>query len=184
MAFSKHKERAPLQRRRHALSRKVLVVSTMAGAEGCAGTIAESVGVEVELAISRAEGLLALRREDFAVVVMEESLTESDPAWARAMWEAAGLAMPLQVNFAISGCARLGREVKAALLRRSGDQAVARREVMAELESELKSSVTGLLLESELALQEPSVPASLEPKLRHLVELAGAIRERLRGEAA
>jgi len=43
--------------------------------------------------------------------------------------------------------------------------------------------VTGLLLESQLALREPAIPASLEPKLRHLVELAGALRERLRGPA-
>ena len=72
-----------------------------------------------------------------------------------------------------------GREVKAALRRRDGDQAVARRVAVTELENDLKSSVTGLLLESELALREPSIPATLEPKLRHLVELAAALRQRL-----
>jgi hypothetical protein len=91
--------------------------------------------------------------------------------------------VPLQVNFAISGCARLSREVKAALSRRDGEQAIARRAVATELEDELKSSLTGLLLQSELALREPSVPTSLEPKLRHMVELAGAIRDRLRRRA-
>jgi hypothetical protein len=89
--------------------------------------------------------------------------------------------MPVQVNFAISGCSRLGREVKAALLRRDGEQAVARRAAVTEIENDLKSAVTGLLLESQLALREPAIPAALEPKLRHLVELAGALRERLRG---
>jgi hypothetical protein len=93
------------------------------------------------------------------------------------------MAMPVQVNFAIAGCARLGREVKAALLRKHGEQAVARRNAVIEVENELKSTVTGLLLESQLALREPEIPASLEPKLRHLVELAGTLRERLRGEA-
>ena len=165
------------------MNRKVLMVTTMAGAEGCAQAMAESLGVEVEVAASRKTGLASLRREGFAVVVVEESLAESDPEWADELWELAGLAMPLQVNFAISGCARLARVVKAAMTRRDGELAVAKREAVEALESELKSSVTGLLLESELALREPSISAALEPKLRHLVELAGAIRERLRGAA-
>ena len=165
------------------MSRKVLLVSTMASAEECVRAIRESVGVEVELAPSRKAGLLALRREEFAVVVVEESLAEPDPQWADEMREAGGLAMALQVNLAITGCARLGREVQAALLRRERERSVARKQAKAELENELKSSVTGLLLESELALREPTVSPALEAKLRHLVELAGAIRERLRGEA-
>ena len=48
-----------------------------------------------------------------------------------------------------------------------------------EFEEDFKSSLTGLLLESELVLQEPVIPASLEPKLRHVLELAGAMRQRL-----
>ena len=165
------------------MNRKVLIVTTMPGAEGCARAIAERVEVVVEVAQGRKAGLASLRREEYAVVVVEESLAETDPQWADEMWEAAGLAMPLQVSFAISGCARLGREVKAALTRRDGELEAARRTVTAALESELKSSVTGLLLETELALREPSMSAALEPKVRHLAELAVAIRERLRGPA-
>ncbi len=164
------------------MSRKVLIVTAMMNAEECVRVVRESVGAEVEVASSRKAGLLSLKREEFAVVVVEESLAEPDPQWAEEMREAVGLAMSMQVNFAITGCARLGREVKAALVRRDRERSVARRQAKEELENELKSSVTGLLLESELALREPTVSATLEPKLRHLVELAGAIRERLRGE--
>jgi hypothetical protein len=67
-------------------------------------------------------------------------------------------------------------------MRQDGERAAARRAAVTAVENDLKSSVTSLLLESELALREPAIPASLEPKLRHLVELAGALRERLRGE--
>ena len=136
----------------------------------------------MEIAATRRAGLAALRRSEFGVVVVEESLAEADPEWADQVWGLAGMAMPVQVDFAISGCARLGREVKAALQRRDGEQAVARRAAVTEIENDLKSAVTGLLLESELALHEPAIPATLEPKLRHLVELAAALRERLRRE--
>jgi hypothetical protein len=151
----------------------------MDGAENCGRMISEQVAAVVEVASDRKAGLAALRRAEFGVVVVEESLAEADPEWAELVWELAGLAMPLQVNFAISGCARLGREVKAALLRKDGELVVARKEAAADIENDLKSAVTGLLLESQLALSEPAVPASLEPKLRHLVELAGALRDRL-----
>ncbi len=162
------------------MSKDVLIIATIAGAQNCAGAIAEQIGAEVEVATSRRAGLLALRRKEFGVVVVEANLVEADPEWADSLWASAGLAMPVQVNFALSGAARLAREVKAALARRDNEQALARRTVAVEMENDLKTSVTGLLLESELALREPLIPASLEPKLRHLVELAGTLRERLR----
>ncbi len=84
------------------------------------------------------------------------------------------------MNFAISGCARLVREVRAALARREQEKAVAMRAAASAMESELKSVVTGILLQSELALREPAVSPHLEAKLRNLVGLAGDLRERLR----
>ena len=163
------------------MTQDVLIISTMDGAENCARVIEQQIGTHVEVAPNRKAGLAALRRSAFAVVVVEQNLAEADPEWADQIWAHAGLAMPLQVNFTISGSARLSREVKAALIRRTNEEKIARRAVAAEMENDLKSCVTGLLLESELALREPAVPASLEPKLRHLVALAGALRERLRG---
>ncbi len=161
------------------LNKQVLIISAMEGALNCALAMEDKTGSTVEVAATRKAGLAALRGGDFAVVVVETNLAEADPQWADMVWELAGLAVPLQVNFAISGCARLAREVKAALSRRDGELALARKAVAAEIENELKSSVTGLLLESELALREMRTPATLEPKLRHLVELAGELRERL-----
>ena len=164
------------------MSTKVLMIATMPGLQHCAATIAESLGICVDVAGGRREGLLALRQSAYAVVLVEESLVEADPAWADLLWSDANLAIPLQVNFRISGASRLEREIKAALVRREGEYTLARRAAALAIENDLKSSVTGLLLESELALREPRGSTSLEPKLRHLVELAGMLRERLRTE--
>jgi hypothetical protein len=162
------------------LSRDVLIIATLEGAENCARAIESQLGSRVEVASTRRAGLLALRREPFGVVVVEESLVEGDPEWADTLWQNMEMAMPIQVNMAISGASRLTREVKSALARRDGEQTMARKAATTELENDLKSSLTGLLLQSELALREPAVPPTLEPKLRHLVELAGVMRERLR----
>jgi signal transduction histidine kinase len=163
------------------MTRDVLLIASMEGVANCAKVLEQQLSTRVEVSVNRKDGLAALRREQFGAVVVEEGLAEGDPLWADHVWDHAGSAAMLQVNFVLWGCARLGREIKAALTRREGDQLVARRAVAQEMDSELRSSLTGLLLQSQLALREPTVPAALAPKLRHMVELAGAIRERLDG---
>ena len=163
------------------MHKSVLMISSMDGAEHCARVLGDQLQVHVELATNRRMGLAALRAGEFGVVVLDESLVDGDPDWGSLVWESAGMALPLQVNFAISGSVRLGRELKAALARREGEHQQARLAATRQLENELRSSVTGLMLESELALLVPQMPPGLEPKLRHLVELAGHLRERLRG---
>ena len=166
--------------REAAMSGEVLIISEMHSAEECAQAIGAQLGCTVAVVRTRREALVTLASKDFAVIVVEEGLVQGDSAWADQVWDLAGFAIPLQINFAISGCDRLTREIKAASQRRVRERALARRLISAELEDELKTSVTGLLLESELALQEPSTPPSLRPKLQHIALLAGTLRERLR----
>ncbi len=162
------------------MNRNVLIITTLEAAAPCARTLAEHIGARVEIAPGRKAALLAIKREEFGLVVIEESLAEADLAWAEHIWQLSGSALPLELNLATSGTARLTREVKAALARRDREQALARKAIAREMEDELKSAVTGIMLESELALREPALPPPLQPKLRRLVELAGTLRERLR----
>jgi hypothetical protein len=155
------------------------MITAISVAESCATNLAAALGVPVEIASSRKLGLSALRRRDYATVIVDESIAEADPAGTDLIWKHSGLAVPLQINFALVGCARLGREVKAALARREQEQSLAMRAATSSLENDLKSTVTGLLLQSELALSEPSVPPQLASKLRLMVELAGTLRRRL-----
>ncbi len=158
----------------------VLMISSMDGVERCGTALSRELNLTVRIATSRRTALAAVRREEYSIVVVEQSMVEADPDWADLLWQNAGYALPVQVNFALSGCARLVREVKSVLLRREHEMDLARRAATTALQNELKSSVTGLLLQSELALREPSVPKDLAPKLKQLVELASAIRAQLR----
>ncbi len=85
----------------------------------------------------------------------------------------------MQVNFAVSGAARLIREIRAALHRREREQALARRAAAAAIEAELKTTVAGLLLHSQLALNGNEVPATVADRLRVVADLAGSLREQL-----
>ena len=159
-------------------SRDVLVISGIEGAENLASVLTRHVDSHVEVVTTRKAGLVSLRRREFAVVVVDESFIETDSEWADQLWESAGLAIPVAVNFSICGAARLGREVRGALARRDAEYAMARKMASAEMESELKGSLTGLLLQSELAMREPAGSEALAPKLKLMVELAEDIRDR------
>jgi len=155
------------------------MVTGIEGARNCAALIAAQLGMEVEVAEGRKAALSALRRKEYSAVVVDETIAECDPAAAEAICERAGLAIPLQINFALSGAARLIREIRAALHRREREQTLARRAATVAIETELKSTVAGLLLHSQLALSEREISAPLTEKLRVLADLAGNLRQQL-----
>ena len=157
----------------------ILMVTGIEGARNCAEVVGAQLGMEIEVAEGRKAALVALRQREFLAVVVDETLAECDPAAADAIWERAGLAIPLQINFALSGAARLAREIRAGLRRREREQQLAHRAAAAAMETELKTTVAGLLLQSQLALSGSEVPAQVADRLRVMAELAGSLRRQL-----
>jgi hypothetical protein len=157
----------------------ILMVTGVEGARNCAAAVGAQLGMEVEVAEGRKAALAALRRREFSAVVVDETMAECDPAAAEKIWEQAGLAIPLQINFALSGAARLLREIRAALHRREREQALAHRAAAASIEAELKGTVAGLLLHSQLALNGSEVSSPIADRLRMVASLAGNLRRQL-----
>lgn len=157
----------------------ILLVTGIEGAANCAEAVGKQLGMEVAVAEGRKEALVLLRQREFAAVVVDETLAVCDPAAAEAIWERSGLAIPIQINLALSGAARLVREIRAALHRREREQALARRAAAAAIESEIKSTVAGLLLQSELALSSSDAASPVGQRLRIVADLAGDLRRRL-----
>ncbi|HTZ90086.1 MAG TPA: hypothetical protein VMA71_07090 [Alloacidobacterium sp.] len=160
------------------MSDRILLVTGITGAENCAAVISKQFSIAVETTASRKDALAALRRRSYSIVVLDSSLLEN-AGDADVLFRNAGLAIPLEINFAISGCGRLVREIRAALSRRQMEQAVAARAAATSLETNLRDTVAGLLLQSQLALAEPSVPPQLADKLKLMAELAGSLRQKL-----
>jgi hypothetical protein len=131
----------------------------------------------VEIAPNRRAGLAALRRAEYSLVLLDEGLATADDEITESLYEKALATQILELNFALSNSQRILRQVRAAFTCRAHDQAQAREAATITLQNELKSSVTGLLLESQLALRD--APPSNVAKLRYLVELAGDLRNRL-----
>jgi len=158
---------------------RILVVSALSGAENCAAAIMKQMGLDVEVVPGRREALEALRMGSYAAVIVEDSLAEGDPRGAEVLWKMAGLAIPMQVNFALTGSARLVRDLRAALARREQEQGAAQRAALRAVEAELRNSISGLLLHTQLALRESGPSPRLEQRLRLMAELAGNLKQRL-----
>jgi hypothetical protein len=158
---------------------QILIVTGMEGAENCAMTLNKLLEAQCEVVQGRKLALAALKRTEFAAVVMDEGFIDTDTPGAEMIWDHAGLAVPVQLNFALSGTQRLAREIRMALNRRDRERALAREAAAAAIDSELKSTVAGLLLHSQLALADHGIPAPLAEKLRTVADLAGNLREQL-----
>lgn len=157
----------------------ILIVSGIEGIRNSAEVVAKLLSLKVDVAEGRRAALDALRKRAFSAVVVDETLAECDPAAADAIWEHSGQAIPLQMNFALSGAARIVREIRAALSRRQREQAVAQLAAREDIGMELRKTVQGLLLQSQLALSQTGVPVVVAEKLRVVADLAGTLRQQL-----
>lgn len=112
-------------------------------------------------------------------MVVDQFFVGAEPDESDQMLQHLGGAVPVYVNCAISGVERVVREVRSALSRRQREEQVVRRSAETAMWSELKESVTAMLLSCDLALARPGVPAPAAEKLRTVHDLACQIRDRL-----
>ena len=158
---------------------RVLVVSALSGAQTCAAAIMQQMGLDVDVVPAMREAVEALRIGTYAAVIVDDALAEGDPRGAEVLWKMAGLAIPMQVNFALTGSTRLVRDLRAALARREQEQGAAERAALRAVESELRNAISGLVLQTQLALRETPSSPQLEQRLRVMAELAGNLKQRL-----
>lgn len=162
----------------------ILVVTSNLAAEECAEALSAATGEEIVMADSLHQAATLLRTDSYLAVVLDQYLVEIAPDEAETVMRHLGTAMPLQVNLAISGSARLAREVRAAVRRRKQEEVVARRAAVSTLQCELNGTVTALLLSCELALGAPGLPVAAVEKLESTHELVKRLRTQLESSMA
>jgi hypothetical protein len=155
----------------------LLIVPVMA-ADPTATALRTGLDIAIEAATTRHTALACLRQREYSLILMDEGMAAEDEEATDLIYRSAGSAPVLEINFALSGLARIVRQVRSALTRRAYDRAQAQTAVTLLLQNELNVTLTGLLLESQLLLRDAT--PQLEPKLRQVVQLAGNLRDRLR----
>jgi len=155
----------------------VLLLATETAGQSAADALRRALDTEIKLLPSLRAGLSVLRLDDFSLVLLDETLAAADPDSTDRIYQVTSSPV-LELNLAISSAPRIVRQVRAELIRRTRDIALAQSTAAAILHSELNETLSGILLESELALRQ-ATPAQA-PKLRELVQLASHLRDQLR----
>jgi len=156
----------------------ILLITPSAKVQECAKALQEATSEPTEVASTLRQAASQLRAREFSAVVVDQSLVESEPDESDLVLQHMGGAIPVYINFAISNLDRVVRELRSALHRRKREVLAARRTAEETLRSELKGTVTALLLSCEMALQAPDLPAA-EGKMRKAWELAKEVRTKL-----
>ena len=157
----------------------ILVITSSASGRQCADALRVATGQETEWAQSLREAATRLREQTYSAAVIDQFLLETEPEESDQMIEHLGTAFPVYVNFAVTGMDRLVREVRSALHRRQREEGVARRAVAEQMNSEMRETLTAMLLSCELAMSVPDVPDPAVEKIRAIDNLARELRHRL-----
>ena len=157
----------------------ILVITPSANIQSCIPAIQEASGESVQVTTGLRPATLLLRTQEYSAVVFDQVLMDADPDESEIIMQYLGAAIPIHVNFAITGAQRLVRELRMGLQRRKREVKTARAEAEKVLRSELKGNVTAMLLSCEMALGLPDLPAGAEEKLQVVHGLAEEIRVKL-----
>jgi hypothetical protein len=157
----------------------ILFISPYQNATDCATQIERGTHEQVKTVDSIRLALAALKNHEFTVVVADENLLECSVGSADALVQRMQPATPVFLDMACMRAERISKLVALAVRRRKQEYKAVRELAIAELHSELKSEVTGLLISSELALKSPSVSAAMSERLTAVLESAKRIRAKL-----
>src|SRR5271170_7663188 len=157
----------------------ILLITPSARGQQCADALNAATGRQTHWAQNLQEAVARLRQETYSAAVIDQFLLETEPQESDQMVEHLGTAFPVYINFAVTGMERLVREVRSALHRRKREEASARISVVEQMRSEMRETLTAMLLSCELAMSVPDVPIPASEKIRAIDNLARELRLRL-----
>jgi len=120
-----------------------------------------------------------LQAQQYSAVVLDQLLLDAEPEEGETVLKLLGTAVPVYLNFALTGIERVIRELRSALQRRQREVLLARQEARQALRSELNDKVTALLVSCEMALRVENLPACAETKMNAVYTLAQEMSEKL-----
>jgi len=157
----------------------ILLITALVRAQDCAKALQEVAAEPVQVAANLREAVAQLQAHGFSAVVLDQLLLDAEPDEVETIFKHMGTAVPVYSNFAVSGIERVSRELRSAVHRRKRELLMARQEAEQDLRSQLRGTITALLLSCEMALGVPNLPLLAETKMRAVDALAKEMRAKL-----
>lgn len=150
----------------------ILLLSPYQNASEYAAQIERATKDTVTIVNTVRLAMSALRSHEYAMVIADENLLESAPGTADSLVQRMETAAPLIADLACLRPEKVAKLAFAAQRRLSLELRKLREKALADLRSEIKSEITGLLMTSELALKTAGLPPSAIEKLNRVMEIA------------
>ena len=162
------------------MEKTVLIVTAIEGAENLARALSREADAVVEIARSRRAALARLRRDPVTAVLLDTSLPDAEMTTSEMLWQNAGGAVPIEINLSVLGATGVVRLLRNLLAGREQAEALGRREATTAVAQELQSTITSLLLQSDLMLLDKALSPEMANKVREVKDLTDTLRLRLR----
>ena len=157
---------------------RILLLAAEPGAAAVARLLAQRLGTTVNIVPDPRSCREALQRQEFALFLLEDAFAGENVTATEALCEVAGSALVVDLNFGVSNPDRILRQVRSALAHRRSQEVKARAAVVHALQDELSASLSGLLLETQLALQKAG--PEIAPFLANVLTLTESLCRQLR----
>ena len=157
----------------------ILLVTTSSRGKEYAAALERGTGHKTHVAGAVPQAIAKFEAADYDLLAMDQSLLEADLRAMDTLLNRCGTAIPVYVNLALHSSERIVREVQVALRRAQQEKLAAERVAGKVLGSELRGELTGILLNSELALRHTGLAPEIAEKINSVRELAEKMRSRL-----
>lgn len=155
----------------------ILFITPAARGQECAAAIESATAQPVQVTATLHEAATHLRANEYAAVIIDECVAESDPAQSDQILQHIETAIPVYVNCAVSSSERIVRELRAALARRRKEGLSTRKAAEQVLRAELCEPLTAILLDCELALRLADLPPAAQEKFRAIKAMTDTMAE-------
>jgi len=157
----------------------ILLATTSLRGKECAAALECGTGHKTHVAGSVPQAVARMQAAEYELLAIDQTLLETDLRALDTLLNRCGMAMPVYVNLTLHSSERIVREVQVALRRTSAERLAAERAAANILRNELRSEVTGILLNSELVLRQLGLSPEITQKINSMRELAEKMRSRL-----
>lgn len=157
----------------------ILLVTSSNRRVECGNALEQTIGESIEVCETVRKAASMLRNNEYSSVILDDPMVEVESEAMESLLNNIGLAVPVYVNLAISNAERIARELRLAQRRNRESRMIAVRAAEAQLRSEIRDAVTGILLSTQLAMRTPEMPSDAMEKLTSVCQLASSIRMRL-----
>ena len=157
----------------------ILLLTASSRGNECAAALERGTGHKTHVASSVPQAVTKLQTADYDLLAIDQPMLETDLRALDTLLNRCGTAIPVYVNLSLHSSERIVREIQVALRRAQEEKLAAERVAGKLLRNELRSEVTGILLNSELALRHAGLAPEIAEKINSVRELAEKMRSRL-----